>query len=291
MTQTSVFVVGAGPVAIAFAGALRLGGTDVVGLWARRPAAAQAASATAGVPGHTGEIPEALGEADCIVLAVRDEAIKTVCEQLGSSGLVSESQTILHCSGAISAEEALVGPAQRGLLHPLRAIPDGASAMSDMQGTVFGVQGCVAAKVVARSLATQMGGTILELSAEAMPAYHAAAVMASNYLVTLLDLSTRLLEGAGLDKQQATSGVVALAHSALANITEKGLPEALTGPIRRGDKSTVARHLVAIERDLPEAAEVYRSLGQLTVKLASKLPRSDREILNEIAALLTIPEG
>src|SRR5689334_14246539 len=136
----TTFVVGAGPVATALAGALRLGGVPVLGLWGRKPPAARAAGATAGVAAFSSAPPDILLEAEVVLLAVRDAAVAEVSTMLVGTGLVGKRHVLLHCAGAASAQELLGGIADKvggiGTLHPLQAIADGKIAMRTLKGTV-----------------------------------------------------------------------------------------------------------------------------------------------------------
>ena len=122
----TTFVIGAGPVATALAGALRLGGVPVLGLWARRPAQARAAGATAGVAAFSSAPPDLLLETQVVILAVRDQAIGEVATMLAGTGLIGKRHVMLHCGGAASARERLGAVAEQvggvGTLLPLSAI-------------------------------------------------------------------------------------------------------------------------------------------------------------------------
>lgn len=276
-----VFVIGAGPVAIALAGALRRGGVPVLGLWARRLQAARRAGDIAGVLGLSGPISGYVTDVEAIILAVRDGAIGEVAESVIATGLLDGRRdggpVLLHCSGARPAAEALaqVWPhgRERGCvadvatLHPLRALADGARGILALPGTVFGVEGGPHGVRVARALVRAIGGIPLVLTAEQMAAYHAAAAMASNYLVALMDAAAELLASAGMDRKDALTALLPLADGSLANIAEKGVVRGLTGPIRRADVATVARHLASL-RAHPELLALYCALGLRTVTLA-----------------------
>jgi predicted short-subunit dehydrogenase-like oxidoreductase (DUF2520 family) len=288
----STFLVGAGPVATALAGALRLGGVPVLGLWARRPAAARAAGAIAGVAAFSSAPPDLLLEADVVLIAVRDGAIGEVAERLVGTGLVSRRHVFLHCSGARSSAEAfapvLAGGERRvggvGTLHPLRAIADGRTAMRSLKGTFFGVEGDERGRAAAQLLVAALGGQALALDGQHMPAYHAACAFASNYLVTLLDAAVATLGRAGLPEREALAALVPLAQGALANVAERGVAGGLTGPIRRGDELTVARHLEAIagERAL---VELYEALGRRTCDIAARLSGDDAPDAHGLTAI------
>lgn len=284
----NTFVIGAGPVATVIAAALRKGGQPVLGLWARRPDAARAAARTAGVAGFSSAPPDLLLESDVVILAVRDAAIAEVAAMLVGTGLITTRHVLLHCSGAVAAGEVLGGVADKvggvGTLHPLRAISDASAVATGLRGTVFGVEGDAAAQVVAKRLISAMGGAALALEREQMAAYHAAAAMASNYAVALIDAAAKALSAAGMPMDQAVAALVPLAQGALANVAEHGAQRGLTGPIRRGDVQTVQRHLAALAVR-PETAELYRALGRATVALAQSIDGPEAPAAESLAAI------
>ena len=290
----NTFVVGAGPVATALAGGLRLAGVPVLGLWSRRPGAARAAASLAGVAAFSPAPPDLVLEAEVLILAVRDDAVAAVAHQLVGTGLVGERHVLLHCSGAHAAAEAFTPVAGKvggvGTLHPLRAISDPKATMRAWKGTVFGVEGDGRGRGAATQLAQLLGGTALALDGAAMVRYHAAATIASNYVVALLDAAAGLLRAAGVDEAAALAALVPLAQSAVANVGEKGLAHGLTGPIRRGDAGTVARHLAALSAD-PALSELYLVLGRRALGLAHVAGVANPEDLAAISALLADSAG
>lgn len=286
----NTFMVGSGPVATALAGGLRLGGVPVLGLWARSPARARAAGAAAGVAVFSAAPPDLLLEADAVILAVRDEAITAVAEKLVATGLITRKHTLLHCSGAQPAEQAFASVRDRvggvAAMHPLRAIADPKQVMRDLPGTVFGIEGDERGIAVAHRLVTAIGGRALELSRAQMAAYHAAAAVASNYLVALVEGAAAILGSVGIDREAAVGALLPLVHGTVANLQEKGLPDGLTGPIRRGDRETVARHLSVIDALPGDLGQLYRVLGHRTVALARELGAADSADLDAIEKLL-----
>lgn len=288
----TTFVIGAGPVATALAGALRLGGVPVLGLWARKPAAARAAGSTAGVAAFSSAPPDILLECEVVILAVRDGVIGEVAEMLLGTGLINKRHVMLHCAGAASARELLAGVRDRvagiGTMHPLSAIADGKLAMRQLKGVVFGIEGDDLGKATATTLVGRMGGITLPLDGSQMASYHAAAALASNYIVAAIDAAAAVLAGAGVSPAQAAQALVPLAEGALRNITTHGTTGGLTGPVRRGDAQTVARHLEAL-RDKPELAEIYRALARRAVEIAARIDgreAPDRAGLEAIRQLL-----
>lgn len=288
----TTFIVGAGPVATALAGSLRLGGVPVLGLWARRAAPARAAGSTAGVAAFSSAPPDILLETEVVILAVRDQAITEVAQTLLGTGLVNKRHVLLHCAGAASAAE-LLGPvagqvAGIGTMHPLSAIADGKISMRALKGTVFGVEGDDAGRVMAGKLVAAISGIVLPLDGTQMAAYHAAAALASNYLVATIDAAAAVLASAGVPADKAAQALIPLAEGALRNIAAHGTTGGLTGPVRRGDLATVSRHLDAV-RDRPELAEIYRVLARRAVMIVSRIDARDvpdRASLDAIRALL-----
>lgn len=288
----TTFIVGAGPVATALAGALRLGGVPVLGLWARRPAPARAAGSTAGVAAFSSAPPDILLETEVVILAVRDQVITEVAKMLLGTGLINKRHVLLHCAGALSAKE-LLGPvasqvAGVGTLHPLSAIADGKISMRALKGTVFGVEGDEIGRITAGKLVAAISGIVLPLDGTQMASYHAAAALASNYIVATIDAAAAVLASAGVAPDKAAQALIPLAEGALRNIAAHGTTGGLTGPVRRGDASTVSRHLEAV-RDRPELAEIYRVLARRAVAIAGRIDgrdAPDRTGLEAIRALL-----
>lgn len=290
----TTFLIGAGPVATALAGAMRLGGVPVLGLWARRAAEARRAGAVAGVAAFSSAPPDLLLESEVVIVAVRDAAIGEVANMLVGTGLVNRRHVLLHCSGTSSAQEAFAGLTDKvggvGTLHPLAAIAEPKAAMRTFQSTLFGVEGDERATMLAGKLVAAIGGVVARLDRSQMAAYHAAAALASNYVVAAIDAAAQILASSGLTSMDAAA-LVPLAEGAVRNIVAHGTTRALTGPVRRGDAATVARHLEAL-RDQPELAEVYRVLARHAVSIASRITPSadvvepDRAGLDAILRLL-----
>lgn len=296
MTQRTpnTFIVGAGPVATALAGALRVSGVPVLGLWARKPAAARQASAISGVASFSAAPPDLLLEVDVVILAVRDHAIAEVATMLLGTGLISDRHVMLHCSGVCSSAEVFADVRDRlggiGTLHPLEALADARAGMRALSNAVFGIEGDTRGASMARALVEAIGATPLLLSDQQMAAYHAAAAMASNFLVALMDAAASLLENVGLSEQDAVAALLPLAEGSLANISRHGLAHGLTGPIRRGDVATVRRHLDALAEST-ELASLYRLLGQRTAALARRAADADPAMLQSITDLLGTSPG
>jgi predicted short-subunit dehydrogenase-like oxidoreductase (DUF2520 family) len=204
---------------------------------------------------------------DAIVIAVPDEAIEEVAGRLAAIDLPS-SIPILHTSGSRSVD-VLQGLAELGhsvgSAHPLAAIAEPISGADRLAGATWGVEGEGAARALAERIIHACGGHALRIAPGGKPAYHAAAVFASNYAVALLSVAERLMEQAGVDAADARPALTGLAGGAVENVGARGPEAALTGPIVRGDVETVALHLGRLSAD--ERA-LYSLLGREALRLA-----------------------
>ncbi len=286
-----VLVLGAGSVGTSLALSLRLAGAQVLGIWGRSPEALAIAAANAQVPGVSGTAPPVAlcHEAEILIVAVRDSAIAEVAVLLENGGHLAQAPIILHCSGAVSGEQAFAGVQAklggRGLIHPLRALPRGL-VVESFRNTTFGVQGDAGGLAAATRLCELLGGRALSLEANQMPGYHAAAVMASNYLVALLDVAIATAEASGLDATHARLGLLELAEGALAGVRRSGTLAALSGPIRRGDLAPVAEHMQALAAALPTATDLYSEMGRWTIAMSRRCGDASEAELTAIERLL-----
>jgi predicted short-subunit dehydrogenase-like oxidoreductase (DUF2520 family) len=209
-----------------------------------------------------------------VIISVRDERIPEVAERLVREGRLRRDQVLLHTSGANPSSQALAvaKPHVRavGTLHPLVSFADPHVAIEGLKTVAFGIEGDEPAKAVARRLVRVLGAKAVFLEAENMPLYHVGAVIAANYVVALADMARELFVKAGVPKEQALPALIPLLSSVVQNLAQLGLPGALTGPVERGDVSSVEQHLRILEERAPEMLELYRLVGRDVLRLASE---------------------
>ena len=285
----SVFIMGAGVVGTAFAARLVRAGIPVIGLHGRQVELTDAARAISGVVTTTGDIPDIMSESDMIIISVRDERIGEVAGRLVNEKRLRPSQVVLHTSGANAAASvlAVARPYVRavGTLHPLVSFADARVAIEAMQEVAFGIEGDEPAKAYAKRLVRAMGSRAVFLEAENLPLYHAGAVLASNYVVALADMAQRLLVTAGVPPEQALPMLIPLLSSVVQNLARVGLPAALTGPVERGDVSSVERHLRTLEARAPDLLELYRLIGRDVLRLAREKSKLEPEAVKRLESL------
>jgi predicted short-subunit dehydrogenase-like oxidoreductase (DUF2520 family) len=225
-------IVGAGRLGHALAAALRDARLEVEG------------------PLGRGEQPHS----EVVLLCVPDGEIRAAAE-------ATPAQLIGHCSGATTLE--VFGDREGFSLHPLMTVPE--------HGASFAGAGCAVAGTsdraleVARGLATALRMTAVEVPDEDRAAYHAAASIAANFLVTLEGAAERLAATAGVPREL----LVPLARAALENWAANGAEQALTGPVARGDEATIARQREAIEQRAPDLLEAFDALVAASRVLAA----------------------
>jgi predicted short-subunit dehydrogenase-like oxidoreductase (DUF2520 family) len=246
--------------------ALAVVGTGRVG--SSLAAAAERAMIQVRLAGRS-EAIDACREAEAALLCVPDAAIDEVAAAIADAK--PDVRFAGHTSGAsgLDALDPLVAEgAATFSLHPLQTVPDG---NTDFTGCPAAISGATAEALgLARALAERLGMRPFEIPEERRAAYHAAASIASNFLVALEESAASLLAEAGAPN--ARDLLAPLVLRTAANWSERGAA-ALTGPIARGDEATVARHLEALRHTAPELVPLYEALAERTRALAEGSPR------------------
>jgi predicted short-subunit dehydrogenase-like oxidoreductase (DUF2520 family) len=242
---TGVGVVGRGRVGSALAAALDLAGYDVPGPYGR------------------GEVPAGC---DAILLCVPDAEIAAA-----ASVVAGAARFVGHTSGAtpLSAlEPARCSGAELFGLHPLQTVT---GADTDFAGCGCAVAGSSpGALAVAERLAVDLGMAPFEVRDSQRAAYHAAASIASNFLVTLQAEAEALAESAGIEGFDARRMLGPLVRATVENWVALGPERALTGPVARGDQATVAAQRAAIASERPQLEPLFDALVERTEALAAR---------------------
>jgi predicted short-subunit dehydrogenase-like oxidoreductase (DUF2520 family) len=204
-------------------------------------------------------------DADVALLCVPDGEIANAAALLERR---ADGPLVGHCSGATTLD--VLAPHEAFSLHPLMTVPaDGAGGyLGGASAAIAG--GTARARDVAHQLALRLGLTPIDVADDDRAAYHAAASIASNFLVTLEAAAERLAADAGVDR----AALVPLVRATVENWASLGPDRALTGPIVRGDEETVIRQRHAIAMRMPELLPLFDALADATRALA----RRDEEV-------------
>jgi predicted short-subunit dehydrogenase-like oxidoreductase (DUF2520 family) len=240
----------------------------IASLSPERAALAAAFVGGAAQPATYADLPQ---HAARILIAVPDDAIGAVARLLANVGM--RQGIALHTSGA-HGPEALAALAATGVacgtLHPLQTVANPAEGVRNLPGVAFAIDGAPQAVAWARQLAALLEGMPLNVPAASRPLYHAAAVMASNYLTALISTAVMLMKEAGVDEAAARLALAPLARASVENAFRLGPAAALTGPIVRGDADTVRGQLAALAKAPAAVAGLYRAAGLATLEIARR---------------------
>jgi predicted short-subunit dehydrogenase-like oxidoreductase (DUF2520 family) len=236
--------VGRGRLGTALSLALRDAGVDVTGPLGRDELAASTT-------------------ADAVLLCVPDGEITSAAAALERCNPADVPLLVGHCSGATGLQ---VSPHESFSLHPLMTvIGDPQLDIVRLRGAGAAIAGTSArALEMARTLAVAVGLRPIEIAAADRAVYHAAATLASNFLVALEGAAETLAAAAGLGRSE----LVPLVRATVENWAAVGARQALTGPIARGDETTVARQRAAIAEAAPQLLELFDVLCGMTRELA-----------------------
>lgn len=279
-----VGVIGAGRVGAGLALALTRAGREVR-LVSRRSVRVPASLTLKVSP--DGPTADWLGGLGVVILAVPDDRIRPVAQQLWGTKGIGAVHTVLHCSGVLGQEAlAPLVPtrAALGSLHPLQTISEPDVAPERLKGAWAAVEGSDAAMETAEDLARAVGLRPFRITAKAKILYHAGAVFASNYLVVVEAVAQRLLRHAGLSDEEAWAALSPLVRGTITNLLAGDPRAALTGPVARGDAETILRHLGALTLD---DARLYQALGRAALELARKRGMDDDTAQRVADALAT----
>jgi predicted short-subunit dehydrogenase-like oxidoreductase (DUF2520 family) len=252
--------IGIGVVGTALARSLSRAGYTVVGVASRRFESAQSlAVAISGCMAYS-DSQGVADAADLVFITTRDDAIAEVARSVRWA----PGQMVVHTSGAATvsllatAEEA---GALVGSFHPLQTFADAEQAIMNLPGTTFVLEGEGGVLESLKKMAEDLGGRYLTIRSEDKTLYHAAAVVTSNYTVTLMHIAVEMWRAFGVEPAVALEALLPLLRGTVRNIEVVGLPRCLTGPVARGDVTTVQAHLETLAKRAPELLATYRELA------------------------------
>lgn len=228
--------------------------------------------------------------ADLVFITTPDGAIPQVVSEVKWH----PGQSVVHCSGADSTD--IIKPARKlgacvGTFHPLQTFASVKQATENIPGSTFAIEAEEPLLSTLKEMASALGCQWIELKASDKVLYHAAAVIACNYMVTLVKLATDLWQNFNIPMQQATKALIPLLRGTLNNIENTGIPDCLTGPISRGDIVTVKKHFNALHKNAPSLLSTYKELGIQTIPIALAKGRINAQQAKEIKDLLQLSGG
>jgi predicted short-subunit dehydrogenase-like oxidoreductase (DUF2520 family) len=266
-------LIGPGRAGTTIALALRAIGWTVTAVARRAPDAQSTATATAALASCAAPVSDAARGAELVLVATPDRDIEDTIAAAGPA--IAPGALIVHLAGSRGLDvfddlRATRTDVRVGALHPLQSFPNTTVGLDRLPGSWAAVAGDPAVSELARSLGLRTFG----LADADRVRYHTAAVVASNHLVSLLGQVERLAASCGVPFDAFGPLVVACVENAFA----LGPADALTGPVARGDLSTVEAHLRALD---PAEREAYRALAREAARLTGHRDPALHRLLDE----------
>ncbi len=294
MKRPAISIIGPGKVGGALAELAISAGYRVVAVAGRDRARSEAAAARVGPDTRALSPVDAARAGELVFLSVTDASIENVARELGEAKALNHDSVLVHCSGALTSEVLAVAQRDRRVavasFHPLQTFPTVEQAVASLPGSHCFLEGDSRALEVLETFGSAIGTHCVRIETRAKLLYHAGAVIACNYLCTLMDAALVATEAAGIERHTAWLALQPLVQATLENIAKLGPEAALTGPIQRGDPKTVELHLRALSASAPELMTLYRALGSRTLDLAKRSGGQDdaslaalREVLGDLA--------
>ena len=278
-------IIGAGTVGTALAFRLRSKGYNIAAVSSRSYSSALRLVESVG-SGDIYQTSQGVADnADFVFITTPDDAIPAVVNQTNWH----RGQYVIHCSGADSLdvlEPARIVGAKVGSFHPLQTFAGIRKAIENLPGSTFALEAEGDLLDILKEMAVALDGRWIKLGAGDKAAYHTAAVMSCNYLVTLVKLATDLWDSFGVPREQAVQALLPLLKGTINNIESSGIPQALTGPIARGDIGTVQIHLNTLQQTAPALISTYCELGMQTVPVALAKGKINEHQANELENIL-----
>ncbi len=291
-------VIGVGRLGSALARALRAAGYNLSLVMGSSPDSATARTLASEIgcsPARS--IDEILERAGVVFLCVPDARLTEVVDKLAA-----ETQSVIykgevtrligHTAGSVgvSVLEPLASAGWEVFaLHPAVSIADRNTLPEVLRNRYAALTASEGAKQTALEIARSIGLIPFELPEEARAAYHLSCAVASNFLVTLAALAGRIAADAGVGDPSALH--LSLMQSTIDNLSKLRPDEALTGPIARGDVSTVAAHLEVLADSNPAMLDPYIALARATLELADISEEARREMLSLLGAWSEKPDA
>lgn len=226
---------------------------------------------------------------DVYLLAVPDDQLPTVSRQLSNLSILKQNDIVFHCSGALTSDvlsELKSRSVCLASMHPIKDFSDAQNDVKNFAGIYCSLEGDSYACQQLEQDFTALGANIIHLTPSQKLLYHTANVIASNYLVALIEAACITFDSIGIDQGQALELLQPIVQSVCKNIFTKGTHKALTGPINRGDSNTVHEELEALQVTLPHIADVYQSLGKVALQIVRQKGSLSDEMIGKLEEAL-----
>jgi predicted short-subunit dehydrogenase-like oxidoreductase (DUF2520 family) len=215
---------------------------------------------------------EFVDNSDIIMICVQDRYIGQIVSEIISFGSDLKDKYFIHISGSETSDifnAGSINPENTVSMHPIQTF--NSISYTDnhlLEKIYFGIEGGSRGKNLAERIILSLNSRFIEIPKDKKYLYHSACVISSNFLITLLNVSSEIMGSIGIERGKTFEIFRPIIEKTLGNISENGLTESLTGPFERNDIETISNHLSSISRELPSLIPFYTLLGMETVRVA-----------------------
>jgi len=211
---------------------------------------------------------------DVVIISVQDNIIESVIKKLQSLKIDYSGKIILHTSGALNSDvfnSLNISKSRVGSFHPIQTFNRFYIRRSEvLKGIYFGIEGGIIAKKFQKELCKKFKSSYIEIPKEKKFIYHTACVIASNFLVTYVNILSDIIKMIGLNEEKTYKIFEPIIIETLLNISQHGYVKSLTGPYERNELITIKGHLQSISEENPSLIPFYTSLAKETIGVALK---------------------
>ena len=267
--------IGAGKVGLALGLYFKEKGFDIAGYYSRTYSHAKDAAKSTGSKAYD-SITELLTHSTMVWITASDDALLPLAEEIAQLAVPPHIEAFIHTSG-VHSTDVLKPISKAGFntysAHPLMAFAKAEKSVETLNKVYFSIETLASEKELNSDncltrFFKKTGNPILSIDTNKKELYHCAAAVLSNYMVTLLNMSYEMFAESGMSKSEIKAATAPLLKSTLSNIqNNEFMSDALTGPIKRGDSNTIAKHLEALQKFMPNKKEVYTALGKETMSM------------------------
>lgn len=267
--------IGAGKVGVALGLYFKEKGFDIGGYYSRTYEHAQRAAKSTESEVYT-NIAELMQNSSMVWITASDDALSQLAEEISQLEIPQQIKAFIHTSG-VHSTKVLEPISNAGFntysAHPLMAFAKAEESVEALNSAYFSIETASTEEKTDNDncltrLFQETGNNILYIDTNKKELYHCAAVVLSNYMVTLLNMSYEMFAESGMSKREIKAATAPLLKSTLNNIHQNELmSDALTGPIKRGDSTTIAKHLEVLQKFMPNKKSVYTALGKETMDM------------------------
>lgn len=217
---------------------------------------------------------EILQKSDIVFITSRDTHIKDAVAEIQAAGADIEGKMFIHTSGSVSSAVLTIlkrKKANTGSFHPIQTFNKVSTKNNKLLSKIyFGIEGDEETKKFLKKAAKKLSSGVIEIQSARKPLYHLASVMASNFLVTNINMISDVLAKAGIKDVNTYDIYKGIISQTLKNIDKNGRVNALTGPVDRNDVETISSHLEYLKKHLPEMEVFYKEASKMTSKVAKE---------------------